>query len=156
MHIEIGKAYKKFACGCIVLASTESFRKHSPNEKTPSGNYKKAVVCPICKTLDAVYQYRFKICPVCRELRWTKQGNLTSGRCKVCGLEAYYANLVTQEKTKPKKERLFFQHGQRIPKPTKLHQEYMCVHRRYCLPDEGQLHCGGCTYFKPGLIAEEG
>ena len=148
MIIEIGKAYKKFACGCIMYASVATFRKHSPDEKTPSGNFRKAGVCPICKTLDAGYQYRFKICPICRELRWTRRGNLTDGRCKYCGQAAFLAGRATQKKPKPKKRALFFQHGQLIPEPKRLHQETMCAHRRHCLPYEGRLHCGGCAYFE--------
>jgi hypothetical protein len=151
MQIEIGTVYKKYRCGHVVPKSVPIVRAYHATAKTESGNRVTVTCCPICKTIEAGYDYTFKICPECLEIRWAKRGRLREGRCKVCSREAYVKSYVkrTTPKKKPRRA-IYFQDGERIEKPRRVISKLDCTHRTQCLPFQpgGVLHCGGCKRYE--------
>jgi hypothetical protein len=149
MQIEIGKVYVKYRCGHILHDNGHSVRVADRTNRFPSGNPKKIIACPICRNMGAGYEYRFKICPECMEIRWAKLGRLQEGRCKVCGREDHRKN-YRAPKTTSTVGPTYFQAGKQIEKPRRVISKLDCTHRTQCLPFQpgGVLHCGGCKRYE--------
>jgi hypothetical protein len=153
MQIEIGKVYVKYRCGHVLHDNGHSVRVADRTNRFPSGNPKKIVVCPICRTMKAGYDYRFKVCPDCNELRWARLGHLRDGRCKVCGGE-HYLRVRDRKKAKTETPKItYVQDGREIAPPRHPKTNPHCIYRAECLvsamhDETTLLHCGGCKRYE--------